>query len=220
MDDILFKKWDEWVSIIYWDIHNALSITRYVFREVKDIVENNPEINKHNIFYEFLGSVYVRSALMGIRRHVKISKDSISFAGLLKDISDGNNYKILSRKRFVNLYKGNGVENVASKDFDNLIGKGRSYVDPTQVKSDLKKLKKIAKRCETYADWSVAHIDKRAIKELPSFKESEFKDLDSCIDFLGKIVKDYYFLIRALDVPVLRKPQYDWKSIFRERWLS
>ena len=104
--------------------------------------------------------------------------------------------------------------------FDNLVGKGRSYVDPDQVNSDLKKLKEKAKKCETYADWSIAHIDKRAIKELPSFKESEFKDLDSCIDFLGKLVKDYYFLICALDVPVLRKPQYDRKSIFRERWLS
>lgn len=218
MDDILFKKWNEWSDIIYWDVHNTLSITRYVFRKVKDIVENNPKINKYNVFYEFLGSVYIRLALMGVWRHVKIKKDSISFAGILEEIY--KNPEILSREHFVNLYKEIGEdEDLASEEFDDRVGKGRSYVDPDQVNSDLKKLKEKAKKCEKYADWSVAHIDKRAIKEFPPFKESEFQDLDSCIYFLGKLVKKYYFLIRALDLPILRKPLYDWKAIFREQWL-
>ena len=220
MDDILFKKWDEWIGIIYWDIHNALSITRYVFKEVKDIVENNPKINKHNVFYDFLGSVYVDSAVMGVRRHVKIKKDSVSFARLLKDISDSNNYKILSRKRFVNLYKGSGVEDVASEDFDDLVGKGRNYINPDRVKSDLKKLKKIAKKCEKYADWKVAHIDKQAIKKNLTLKGLKFKDIDSCIDFLEALIKKYYFLFRALDLPyILPTPQSDWETIFRDPWL-
>ncbi len=214
MDDILFKKWDKWIDIIYWDIHNALSITRYVFREVKDIVESNLKINKYNIFYEFLGSVYVRSALMGIRRHVKISEDSISLANLLHEIC--KHPKVLTRDRFVALYNEDSVvKELANSEFDEFAGKGEEYVDSDRVNSDLKKLRAKAKKCEKYADWRVAHLDKRAI----SFKELKLEDLDSCIDFLGKLMKDYYKLIRALDMPILRKPQYDWKAIFKERWL-
>lgn len=217
MDDILFKKWYEWIDIIYLDIRPLL-IIRYVFRKVKDIIKNNPKINKHNLFYDFLGSVYVDSAVMGIRRHVKISGDSISFARLLKEICDKP--EILSRKRFVNLYKGSGVENVASEDFDDLVGKGRNYINPNRVKSDLKKLKKIAKKCEKYADWKVAHIDKQAIKKNLTLKGLKFKDIDSCIDFLEELIKKYYFLFRALDLPyILPTPQYDWETIFREPWL-
>jgi len=41
---------------------------------------------------------------MGIRRQIKINEDSISFAKLLKEICDTP--EILSRDRFVALYKG------------------------------------------------------------------------------------------------------------------
>lgn len=171
---------------------------------------------KQNKFYEFLGDAYGTLALMGIRRQVKSKKDSISLAGLLEEIS--KNPKILSRKRFVNLYKETREdENVASKDFDDLVGKGRSYVNPDQVCSDLDELGQRSKKIETIVDKRLAHYDKGAI----NINNITFKEIDECIDFLEDLLKRYYYLIRAVDRNHVLPESLsdDWTVIFRELWL-
>jgi len=211
MDD-RFDKWNEWLDIIYSEITD-LSINRHIFREVQNIIKNNLKIQKPSSFYEFLGSVYAASALMGIRRQVKIDGDSISFARLLKEICDTP--EILSRNRFVALYKENMDRRFADRDFDRFAGKVKCHVDPDLVKSDLKNFKDKVKKCEKYADQRVAHIDKRAMKNIPTHK-----NLDDCIDLLEELMKKYYLLFRAKSlVSILPIFQYDWKAIFRERWL-
>jgi len=213
MDDILFKKWDRWIDTIHLEIR-SLSVNRHIFWEVQEIIKNNPKVQKPSSFYEFLGSVYGASALMGIRRQIKISDGSISFARLLKEICDKP--EILSRKSFVELYKGSVVERFADRDFDEFAGKVGSHVDPDIVNLDLKKLKKKAKKCEKYADMRVAHFDKRAIKNV-----IKFKDFDECIDFLEELIKKYILLFRAESfISILPVWQYDWKAIFREPWLT
>jgi len=210
--DNRFDKWNKWLDVIYSEI-TSLSVNRNIFWEVQDIIKNNPKIQKPSSFYEFLGSVYVVSALMGVRRQVKIDKDSISFARLLKEICDTP--EVLSRNRFVALYKGSRVEQFADGDFDKFAGKARSHVDPDLVNLDLKELKAKAQKCEKYADQRVAHFDKGALKNIPTFT-----DLDDCIDFLEELMKKYYLLFRAPSlVSILPEYQYDWKAIFKEQWL-
>ncbi len=207
-----FDEWNKWLDVIYSEIR-SLSVNRNIFWEVQNIIKNNPKIQKPNVFYEFLGSVYVASALMGVRRQAKIDKDSISFARLLKEICDTP--EVLSRTCFVALYKGSMVEQFADRDFDKFAGKTGSHVDPDLVKLDLEKLKAKVQKCEKYADQRVAHFDKRAIKSIPTFT-----DLDECIDFLEELMKKYYLLFRAKSlVSILPVYQYDWKAIFREPWL-
>lgn len=207
-----FHKWNKCFDVIYREI-TSLSVNRNIFWEVQEIINNNPKIQKASSFYEFLGSVYVHSALMGVRRQIKIGKDSISFARLLKEICDTP--EVLSRTRFVALYRGSTVQHSADGDFDKFAGKGGSHVDPRLVNADLQALKGKAKKCEKYADRRVAHFDKRAMKNIPVFR-----DLDDCIDFLEGLVKKYYLLFRGASLlSVLPVWQYDWKAIFRERWL-
>lgn len=211
MDD-RFDKWNKWLDVIYSEI-TTLSVNRNIFWEVQDIIKNNPKIQKPSSFYEFLGGVYVTSALIGVRRQVKIDKNSISFARLLKEICDIP--QVLSRTRFVSLYKGSTAEQFADRDFDKFAGKAGSHVDPDLVNFDLEKLKKKAKECEKYADRRVAHFDRRAIKNIPTFA-----DLDDYIDFLEELIRKYYLLFRATSlVSILPVYQYDWKAIFREPWL-
>jgi hypothetical protein len=223
MIDDRFNEWNKWVDVIYLEI-TRMSRNRNIFLEVHDIIKNNPKIQKPSSFYKFLGSTYADSALMRVRRQVKIDKDSISFARLLKEICDTP--EILSRNRFFNLYKGSTVEQYAesigstveqyaSRDFDKFAGKGENHVNPELIKLDSEKLKTKAKNCEKYADQRVAHFDKRAMNNIPTFA-----DLDDCIDFLEKLMKKYYLLFRAECLTsILPVYQNNWKAIFREAWL-
>ncbi|PIU64146.1 MAG: hypothetical protein COS84_08780 [Armatimonadetes bacterium CG07_land_8_20_14_0_80_40_9] len=207
-----FDKWDNWLNSIFSEITN-LSINRNIFWEVQDIIEKNPKIQKPSAFYEFLGSVYVASALMGIRRQVKIDKDSISFARLLKEICDTP--EVFSRTRFVALYKGSTAEHLANRDFNKFAGETGSHVDPNLIRLDLEELKAKVRGCEKYADQRVAHFDKQVMSNIPTFS-----DLDDCIDFLEKLMEKYYLLFRAGTLEsILPVYQYDWKAIFREPWL-
>jgi len=223
IDDI-FSKWNKWIDVIRSEITD-LSFNRNIFREVQDIIKNNPKIQKPSSFYEFLVNIYITSALMGVRRQVKIDEDSISFAKLQKEIY--HTPEILSRKRFFDLYKGTTVERFAksigstveqfdSRDFDKFAGKRGIYVDPELIKLDFEKLKSKAQKCEKYADRRVAHFDKRGMDSIPTFA-----DLDNCIDFLEILMKKYYFLFRAGHLSILPVSQnkYDWKAIFKEIWL-
>ena len=191
----------------------SLSVNRNIFWEVQNVIKNNPKIQKPSSFYEFLGSTYVISALMGVRRQIKINKDSISFAKLLKEIFDTP--EILSRDRFVALYKGSAVEHLANRHFDKFAGKVGSHVDPDLIRLNLEELNIKARKCEKFADQRIAHFDKRASKNIPTFK-----DLDDCIDFLEELIKMCYLLFRAISLTsILPVYQYDWKAIFREPWL-
>lgn len=207
-----FKKWNKWLDVIYREI-TSLSVNRNIFWEVQKMIKNNPKIQKPSSFYEFLGSVYVASALIGVRRQVKVDKQSISFVRLLKEICDTP--EVLSRTRFVDLYRASAVQRSVDRDFDKFAGKGKNYVNRDLVNLDLQKLREKAGKCEKYADQRVAHFDKGAIKNVPTFR-----DLDDCIDFLEELLKKYYLLFRAASLlSILSVWQYDWKAIFREPWL-
>jgi hypothetical protein len=211
MDD-RFDKWDKWFGGIYSEV-TSLSVNRNIFWEVQDIIKNNPRIHKPSSFYEFLGSIYAVSSLMGIRRQVKIDKKSISFARLLEEICETP--KVLSRSRFVSLYRGSTAEEFADRDFDRFAGGSREHVDPGLVKSDLEDLRARARKCEKYADQRVAHFDKRAHQNVLTFAE-----IDGCIDFLEELTKKYYLLFRGnCLLSILPTYQYDWKEIFQEPWI-
>ncbi len=224
MDD-RFNKWNKWIDVIRSEITD-LSINRNIFWEVQNIIKNNPKIQKPSSFYEFLVHIYVASALMGIRRQVKIDENSISFARLQKEICDTP--KILSRTRYFAHYKGTSVEEIAklmgttvekyrSRDFNQFAGKTGDHIDPELIKLDLEKLKSKAKMCEKYADRRIAHLDKRAISSIPTFT-----DLDKCIDFLEMLIKKYYLLFRAgslKSILPVSQNRYDWKAIFKEAWI-
>jgi len=222
MDD-RFNKWNKWIDVILSEI-TRLSKYRNIFWEVLNIIKNNPKIQKPSSFYDFLRDIYAASALMGVRKQVKIDKDSISLAKLLQEICETP--EILSRTRFFAHFKGSifeekaklmgsTVEEFNSRYFDKFAGKTGDHVDPELIKLDLEELKLKAQKCEEYADRRVAHFDKRPIDNIPIFAE-----LDDCIDFLEELMKKYYLLFRAKRLKsILPEYQYDWKAIFREVWI-
>lgn len=170
-DNQCFAKWDKWLEKIYIDIQRLL-INRYIFREVQKIIEANPRIQIASSFYEWMGSVYANDAVIGVRRQVDPDKRSISFARLLAEIRD--NPQVLSRSRFVALYKSNPSR--GHRDFDGFAGQGNAHVDPAKVDDDLDQLKQQTQNLKKYANRRVAHFDHRALKTPPTFQE-----LDECL---------------------------------------
>lgn len=202
------------MDVIHKEI-TSLSVNRHIFWEVQEIIKKNKKIRKSNSFYEFLGSSYAALSVMGIRRQVKIDKQSISFARLLDRIAKMPS--VISRQRFVALYGTDSMmTEIGERDFKKFSDKSGRHIDPAVVITDLDKLRKKASKCEKFADMRVAHFDKRALKYPPTFN-----DLDECIDYLEELLKKYTLIFRATCLTsVLPTWQYDWKEIFLHPWIE
>lgn len=181
-----FKKWNRWLDEIRADIE-GIAGHRGIFRRMRAGVDKGRDRRDAYRFIEFLDSSYVALALMGIRRQVKIHKDSISLARLLREICAAPS--LLSRKRFA---AAREAAVTAEDYFDAFAGGGEEHVDPARVKKDLDDLKRRACELERYADRAIAHHDKRKPAAAP-----DFADVDSCLDFLEGLFRKYYLLFRA-----------------------
>ena len=157
--------------------------------------------------------------IIGIRRQIKIDNESVSFARLLKEISEAP--EVFSRDRYIVHSKDaefvKHMPDYPNRDFDRFSGEGegKGYINPDMVRGDLETLQAKAHKCVDYADKRVAHYDKREPKEIP-----KFVDADECINCLEELTIKYYLLFTAGNLfAVLPTFQYDWKAIFQEPWL-
>lgn len=209
--DNKFNKWIKWLKIIKSEIYD-LVLTKDIFWKVQDLIRKNERIQGKSIFCKYMGDTYVSHVIIGIRRQVKTDHQSISFARLLSEIS--RHPEIITRKNFVNLYKNSVVEDIADNDFDQFCGPNRSYISQKMVEDDLDSLKKVAKKCEDFADKRVAHRDKRDPNGLLTFG-----DVNDCIDLFDKIYCKYHLIFHA-EWSCSLKPSYlnDWEAIFDHPW--
>ena len=213
--DQKFAKWDGWLDTIYQEVVSLVE-HQQIFGEVQDIIKANPEIQEPNEFYRFLEDTYSAFSVMGVRRQIKPHKDSISLVGLLTEIIE--NPSVLSRKRFVELYRAD-MQSGASRIFDEQFsGSCTNHIDPAIVQQDLDELKAHVDKVEPYADKRLAHRDKKEPKIVPTFGE-----LDPPIDCLKKLVIKYHFLFKAKDLencfvpPFI--PEVDMEVIFSVPWI-
>ena len=150
---------------------------------------------------------------MGLRRQVKIKDESISLAGLLKDISE--NPHLLSRTHFLSLYETPEMLKYLSRTFDKFAGEGAEHLCSESIKQELQELCERANRCEAYADKLVAHLDKHPPKDIPTFQ-----DFYDTVTFAETLLQKYYLLIKGSRLrsvtPVVSE---DWQEVFRIPWL-
>lgn len=213
--DKKLKKWLRWRESIHKDIIELLE-KRDTFWGIQEIIKSNvySEICKSSRahVYEYIGHTYVAYITIGIRRQIKVDKDSISFLRLLTEISE--NPKILSREYYVGLYRSSPKE-FAHRDFDQFCGDSRDHISPDMVKSDIAALKEIVSRVETFADRRIAHHDRRE-PDLP-----RFKDIDESLDKIGEMYKKYHLALTAECMAGLTPVvQYDWTEIFTVPWIK
>lgn len=214
--DQKFEKWQKWINKIYEEEVVPLVEHQQIFGKVQDIIKANPEIQKPNEFYRFLEDTYGAFSVMGIRRQIKLDKDSISLVRLLKEIKQCPS--LLSRDRFVKLYQAKG-QSGAGPIFDKrFLGSCTNYIDPAIVQQDLDELKAHGNTVEPYADKRVAHRDKREPKKIPTFGE-----LNPPIDFLKELTIKYSLLLKAEDLTNTFVPPFitevDMEVIFSVPWI-
>lgn len=207
-------KWIRWLDVIERDIVK-LVLYKDVFWETQKIIKSNKRIQKPSVFYDLLIDSYISFSVMAVRRQVKINRQSVSFARLLKEMS--GDPKVISRKWFISLYGDSVIkQKMANKDFDKFCGENKDFIDPNMIIKDFDLLQENVAKIETYADKIVAHRDISEPKILPTFKE-----LNSCIVSLDKLLCKYYLILKAISVSsFLPTLQYEWRDIFRNVWLT
>jgi len=211
-DDKLFMKWDGWLEKIQADIRGLL-VSQDIFLEVQKIIRANPRIHTPSLFYKWMAEVYGNNVAVGIRRQQDSDRESVTLRRLLEEIRD--NPQVLSRDRYVALYKEGEAEEFGHRDFDKIAGQGRSHIDPAMVINDLEQLEQKTRNVKQYVDRRIAHMDKRAPKGLPTFGE-----VDECLNLFKQLLEKYLLIFRAATYVILPVRDYDWKQIFREPWIA
>jgi hypothetical protein len=207
------QKWERWIEAIYDDMVSSAN-SRKIYEETRQIVVANPTLaDGSTVFFNCLVRWYVDSAVMGLRRQLKINGESISLAGLLKDIS--KNPHLLSRTHFLSLDQRQEMQKYLNRTFDKYAGEGAEHLDSESIKQELQELRERAKRCEAYADKLVAHLDEQPPKDIPTFQE-----LYDTVDFAETRLKKYYCLLKGSSLTsVTPVVQENWKKVFRIPWL-
>jgi hypothetical protein len=189
-------------------------MTKHTFHEVQKIIKDNPSLPQANSFYIYLTITYVSHVAMGVRRQVKGSQQSISFAQLLEEIVATPH--LLSRSYYASLYIGSSVQDMGQADFDQFAKAGAIHIDPNIVAADLERLRDATLKCEVFADKRLAHHDTQHPKQLPTYDE-----LDASVDLLDQLYCRYSLLFHAKAIDTLLPTwQYDWKEIFHTAWLA
>lgn len=184
------------------------------------MIQANPKLQRHSLFYTVFGADYAASTLMFVRRLTESNSQGFTLYGLLEDIKD--NAQSITRKWYKGV-SGNSASsvgkngsNLLSATFDKYFaGDTKNYLDPKIVDSDLERLRSISKRCKSYADKRIAHLDKSPIQNIP-----KYSDLDDWITELQDIFWKYNLLLTGGDMDLQVKLSHDWKEIFRVAWLN
>lgn len=218
----------KYLKSIRYEVMNLVR-NKHIFNKLRDIVKDNPKIQKPNSFYEYAAETYFASAVMGIRRQIKPNCDSISFARLLREIVEMP--CVLSRARFISLYTRD-AQFEANHDFDQFARANAEHIEPDWVKQDLDKLKKLGREVEVVADKQIAHTDEKLEKKFQKFENDtsgnmelpiispSFGEIGACIDYLAELTKKYWILFKAADIEMLVMPIVDnWDEIFRQPWI-
>lgn len=205
------KTWNEWLENISNDIFD-LAINRDTWRELRKIVEANPDIQTPTFFHNWIETLYATTQAVGVRRQNDRSSDVISLRRLLESMKV--NAHLLTRKRFIDLYPRGMRDRHAEDAFDRYCGTGKARLDPAVVDSLLNRLDQAATVVHNFVSKRMAHHVKGASTI------ATFADLDKALDSLEDVLKHVVMILRAnglqTAVPVHLE---DWKAVFRKPWI-
>lgn len=177
------------------------------------MIDENQLISEPNVFYTFIFNGYRTMLVMGIRRQLKINKESISLLGLLTDVN--RNKEIVAKK----------INSVDSKIqhkmilINNCAKAQNSYFTVEQIGKDIKYIKERAKKIEHIADNYIAHIGKKSISKAVAIETSEIevilKFLEEKTDYYLKVLFGMGFMHTGPKI----EGWDTWRKIFETPWI-
>lgn len=215
-EDQLYREWDNWIDTLFGKTAN-LCAQRDIYRGVREIVRNNPDVQIPGDFFDWISVWYASSMSVSVRQLADNRHDTISYRRLLEGIKD--HPKAISRSRFKrNFVDGNYRDFLADADFDRYVGTGREYIDASHVKDEIRLLKENTSRLTDYVNNRLAHHSKNDFDDIP-----KHNDLDDAIDFLVTLHRRYHHIFKCSqldDNNFVPNYGYDWKQVFRLPWLA
>jgi hypothetical protein len=206
-----------WLDCIYSNVTEAV-INQHIFWEVQDIIRDNPQLqNASSAFYVWMGSMFVHSTVLAVRRQLDTDKKSISLHRLLLELSKYP--ELISRDYHRSLYSQLAKEfadDMATYTYDKNVGVDATTLDPAAVQQEIDSLKSASEKLHHYADRVVAHYDACGLQQ-PTPK---FEELTECLSLMEKLVLRYLLLLKgASQEKLLPTFLYDWKEVFRTPWI-
>ena len=206
-----YRRWLRWWNVLFDDL-KTIAHHRYLYREIGAIIAANPAIQEPSAFYDWIQHAYATDQASAIRRLVDRRRDTISLRRLIEEIAD--HPEVLSRRRFVGLYRGHMPVEFGHRHFDRVAAPGGDKVNPRLVRQHLRDLLATNRRVQTFVNKHVAHRAKHPMRDLPSYA-----DLDRCVDLLERLAKEYALILRAEGTSVVPAIGYDWKKPLRVPWI-
>ena len=197
-----------------------LAVIREIYSGLRQMVDNNKNLQKHSAFYWVMQMTYSHSALMYIRRQVRRDRDSISLIMLADDIL--KNCSLITKEFYSSLYvrdkhdeEHEEWKRLGERDFAKYFGGALGdSLDPQIIQQDVQNLEKVCADSSGFTDRRLAHLDKREATSIPTHSE-----IESWCQVLNEILKKYMLLLRAIDYKIEPILLHDWKCIFRAAWL-
>lgn len=120
-------KWKTWAELVCHDCGNVM-LSRDMYLDLHKMIEKNPKMQQSDYFHEYMRDTYVAHVAMMLRKHAKVDKDSISLAGLARDI-------INNRGDIAGLSVDSDFDNLASR-FAQCAKKVEAFADRTIAHRD------------------------------------------------------------------------------------
>jgi hypothetical protein len=207
----LYRRWLRWWKVIHRDIV-LLAHNRDLYRQVGKMIDANPAIQVPSVFYDWMRRAYLADQTSAIRRLADHRKDVVSLRRLIAEIAD--HPEVISRRRFVGLYRGYRASEWAHTDFDSLAGPGAKVVDRKAVRRDLRSVIATNARIKTFVDKHIAHRAEHPTRRLPAYA-----DLDRSIDLFERLGPRYGMVLTAEGGDMVPTIQSGWMRPFRVAWL-
>jgi hypothetical protein len=205
LDKEAFEKWQKWADQIKADLMELMDYKQIHDHFISVINGNLEHVNQNNgkKFCNFVRKCYAVQAAVGIRRHMKSDKKSISLMRLLDQMKECSNQfsdDLFRRECFPLPHKG-----ITEEGFLNC-----AIVSKQEIERDIALLKDIADKVESLVDQRVAHLDKRGYRE-----DITYQDIDDSLNVFNKIACRYIALLTGHNYSTLKpEVQYNWKTIF------
>jgi hypothetical protein len=190
----------------------TLAHHRDVYRQVTAIIAANPAANVPSAFYDWMAHAYGITQAVALRRLDDKNRRTYSLRLLIQEIAD--HPEVLSRRRFVGLYRGYLPAHFGHRHFQSVTGPDGRTVDPRLLRRHLRELLRTLHRVHVFVDKNVAHRDRRRMRRLPTYD-----DLNECVDVIIKLAGELSVLLKAESTTVVPSIPYNWTKPFRVAWL-
>ena len=211
------KRLAGWIADIESEVADLL-LDEHIFWSVQDIIRSNPSLaSARSHFFQWMGTSFVASASVAVRRQVDANPKAISLRRVLEELLAYPD--LITRAAYLGVASDGSAEStdLNNNAFDEWADATGNLLDAGRVAADLNNLTDACEKVQHYADRRVAHYDGRGVR--PAMMPT-FDDLESAIRAIEELLKKYYLILTGTWLGQVKPTiTYDWTDVFRTRWI-